>query len=128
VVVIFNLQTPEYKQAVIEHELLHAMGIRGHPEKLFWSQLSSMGGSIAPLLGPTSFDHQLLQFLYSEVEPGEYASDVEKKLKLWWTPTAKLSAATSPCVVSTVMKQNGGDDIKGEDLLRLLLCKRRSGS
>lgn len=129
VAVIHNLENPEYKQAVIEHELLHAIGIKGHAQKLFWSQLSSVGGSIAPHPEPTWFDHRIAQFLYSEVDHGESRLEVVRKLDRWWKPKdAWRTPLSHPCALSVTKKQNDGDDIKGEELLRQLFCKNQPAS
>lgn len=125
VAVILNLENPELKQAVIEHELLHAIGIKGHTEKLFWSQLSSISGSIAPYPEPTWFDHRIIQFLYSQTDAGENRYEVVRKLDRWWSPKDTWRSPLShPCAVAVTKRQNNGDEIKGEQLLRGLLCKK----
>lgn len=123
-VVILNVEDPAYKQHVIEHELLHALGLKGHPGPFLWSRLSSVAGSIAPELHPTYFDDHLLQFLYSEAGAGETQFGTTQKLKRWWIDkTPRRRQGSDKCALEIATRQNTGETLLGVELAKALFCK-----
>ena len=123
-IVILNLPDSAFKQNVIEHELMHALGVKGHTRSILWSRMSQEAGSVAPLPFPSSFDRQILALLYSKLSAGDSAARVDEVLeKEWDNVDIRTLIDVDKCVEEIGRRQNGGETVEGIDLLKSIVCR-----
>jgi hypothetical protein len=122
-VVILNLPDPVFKQNVIEHELMHALGVKGHTRSILWSRMSQETGSVAPLPFLSSFDRQILKLLYSKLSAGDSAARVTEVLEKEWESTdIRAMIDADKCLDDVGRRQNDGETIEGVELLTSIVC------
>lgn len=123
-IVVLNLPDNAAKQNVIEHELMHALGVKGHTRSILWSRMSQEAGSVAPLPFMSSFDRQILGLLYGKLTPGTSASRLDEILQAEWKHIdIRSQIDVHECVDALGHRQNTGETIEGIELLTSMVCE-----
>lgn len=123
IVVILNVSNDRLKQSVIEHELMHALGVRGHTRSTMSSRMSQEAESIAPLDRFSNFDRQLLRILYGKLTSGDDDARVKEVVEDEWRFEENRQSQNAPdCLQDIAKRQNSGKEIKGIALAQAIVC------
>lgn len=123
IVVILNVSNNRLKQSVVEHELMHALGIRGHTRFTMSSRMSQEAESIAPLDRFSNFDRQFLRILYGKLTSGDDDARVKEVVEDEWRFEENRQSRNAPnCLRNIANRQNNGEEVKGIALAKATVC------
>ena len=121
-VIVFNIRDKLTKQSVVEHELIHALGIIGHTRSTLYSRMSVEAASLAPISYPSDFDDKLVSVLYRDLNPGDENDQVKRILRQKFTFRRNTLATTADCIKDFAGHQNVGRAFSTNELLENMLC------
>lgn len=85
----------ELRSQVILHELVHSLGISGHPKKVGWS-IMRKEAIIAGITELSDFDKRLITLVYGNLRPGDDVEALRKAIRLQRPGPAPDTAPPAP--------------------------------